>query len=90
MFKGPCGCSLRGVRTARSLANFFPINRYAVPLMEIDFTRCRKCTPSYRALPRDYPNPPCSERSEEEKKVLNNVWVSLPVGSEEVSERSER
>lgn len=56
---------------------------YAVPLMEIDFTRCRKCTPSYRALPRDYPMVPCSERSEEEKSVLNNVWVSLPVGSEE-------
>ena len=56
---------------------------YSVPLMEIDFSRCRKCTPSYRALPRDYPCPPCSERSDEEEKVLNNVWVSLPVGSEE-------
>jgi paired amphipathic helix protein Sin3a len=56
---------------------------YSVPLSEIDFSRCRKCTPSYRALPRDYPNPPCSERSDEEGKVLNNVWVSLPVGSEE-------
>jgi len=39
---------------------------YSVPLSEIDFSRCRKCTPSYRALPRDYPNPPCSERSDEE------------------------
>lgn len=56
---------------------------YSVPLSEIDFTRCRKCTPSYRALPRDYPSPPCSDRSEEERKVLNDVWVSLPVGSEE-------
>lgn len=42
---------------------------YSVPLSEIDFSRCRKCTPSYRALPRDYPNPPCSERSDEEGKV---------------------
>ena len=56
---------------------------HSVPLSEIDFSRCRRCTPSYRALPRDYPNPPCSERSEEELKVLNDTWVSLPVGSEE-------
>ncbi|KAL3786130.1 hypothetical protein HJC23_010704 [Cyclotella cryptica] len=56
---------------------------HSVPLSEIDFSRCRRCTPSYRALPRDYPNPPCSERSEEDLKVLNDVWVSLPVGSEE-------
>jgi paired amphipathic helix protein Sin3a len=56
---------------------------YSVPLSEIDFSRCRRCSPSYRALPRDYPAPPCSDRSDEEKKVLNDVWVSLPVGSEE-------
>jgi len=56
---------------------------YSVPLSEIDFSRCRKCGPSYRALPRDYPAPPCSQRSDIESKVLNNVWVSLPVGSEE-------
>lgn len=56
---------------------------YSVPLSEIDFSRCRKCGPSYRALPRDYPAPPCSQRSDEEAKVCNDVWVSLPVGSEE-------
>jgi len=56
---------------------------YSVPLTEIDFSRCRKCGPSYRALPRDYPAPPVSQRSDEEAKVLNDVWVSLPVGSEE-------
>lgn len=56
---------------------------YSVPLSEIDFFRCRQCTPSYRALPRDYPAPPCGGRSEEERKVLNDVWVSLPKGSEE-------
>ncbi len=58
---------------------------HSVPLSEIDFSRCRRCSPSYRALPRDYPNPPCSERSEAEAKVLNDVWVSLPMGSEENS-----
>ena len=54
-----------------------------MPLSEIDFSRCRRCSPSYRALPRDYPDPPCSDRSPEEAKILNDVWVSLPVGSEE-------
>jgi paired amphipathic helix protein Sin3a len=56
---------------------------YSVPLSEIDFSRCRRCSPSYRALPRDYPAPPCSERNDEEAQVLNDIWVSLPVGSEE-------
>ena len=56
---------------------------YSVPLAEIDFSRCRRCSPSYRALPRDYPAHPCSDRSPEEAKVLNDLWVSLPVGSEE-------
>lgn len=56
---------------------------FSVPLSEIDFTRCRKCTPSYRALPRNYPLPPCSDRLDLETSVLNDVWVSLPVGSEE-------
>lgn len=56
---------------------------YSVPLAEIDFSRCRRCNTSYRALPRDYPPPPCSDRSDWEAKVLNDVWVSLPVGSEE-------
>jgi paired amphipathic helix protein Sin3a len=56
---------------------------YSVPLSEIDFSRCRRCSPSYRALPRDYPAPPCGDRTEEERMVLNDIWVSLPVGSEE-------
>ena len=56
---------------------------HSVPLSEIDFSRCRRCSPSYRALPRDYPAPPCSERSVNETAVLNDIWVSLPVGSEE-------
>jgi len=56
---------------------------YAVPLSEIDFTQCRKCTPSYRALPRDYPKAKCTERSEGEQAVLNDQWVSIPIGSEE-------
>ena len=56
---------------------------YAIPLSEIDFSQCHKCTPSYRALPRDYPRPICSERSHIDASVLSNDWVSIPIGSEE-------
>ena len=71
-----------GVAAANNISNMED-SWHSVPLSEIDFSRCRRCSPSYRALPRDYPAPPCSERSEMEAKVLNNIWVSLPVGSEE-------
>ena len=54
-------------------------------MSEIDFTQCRKCTPSYRSLPKNYPKPLCSERSEAEAAVLNDEWVSIPIGSEESS-----
>lgn len=46
---------------------------YATPLSEIDFSQCRKCTPSYRALPKSYPKPVCSERNEVEASLLNDV-----------------
>lgn len=46
---------------------------FSMPLSEIDFTQCRKCTPSYRALPKNYPKPKCSERNLEESKVLNDL-----------------
>lgn len=44
-----------------------------LPLSTYQNTQCRKCTPSYRALPKDYPKPPCSERSPEEEAVLNDT-----------------
>ena len=45
---------------------------YATPLSEIDFSQCRKCTPSYRQLPISYPKPVCAERSEMENDNLND------------------
>ena len=36
---------------------------FSMPLSEIDFRECKRCTPSYRALPASYPKPPCSERT---------------------------
>jgi len=53
--------------------------RYATPMSEIDFAQCRKCTPSYRSLPKHYPKPVCSERSEVEASMLNDEWVSAPL-----------
>lgn len=32
---------------------------YSLPLSEIDFSRCRRAMPSYRALPSAYPAPKC-------------------------------
>lgn len=48
-------------------------------MSEIDFAQCRKCTPSYRSLPKHYPKPVCSERSEVEASMLNDEWVSAPL-----------
>ncbi len=56
---------------------------YSTPLSEVDFSQCRKCTPSYRALPKDYPLPASSERTIADQSVLNDTFVSVPVGSEE-------
>ena len=56
--------------------------RFAVPLSEIDFSQCLKCSPSYRALPKDYPKPKCTERSAEEASVLNDsvrLFVSFTI-----------
>ncbi len=56
---------------------------YSTPLSEVDFSQCRKCTPSYRALPKDYTLPASSERTIADQSVLNDTFVSVPVGSEE-------
>ncbi len=56
---------------------------YSTPLSEVDFSQCRKCTPSYRALPKDYPLPASPERTVSDQSVLNDTFVSVPVGSEE-------
>ena len=63
---------------------------FSMPLSEIDFSQCRKCTPSYRALPSGYPIPPCSERSSMEQSVLNDNWVSVPTGSEDFAFKNAR
>jgi hypothetical protein len=61
--------------------------RFSMPLSEIDFSQCRRCSPSYRALPGDYPRVTSSERSETDDSVLNDMWVSVPTGSEDFSNK---
>jgi len=58
---------------------------YTMPVSEIDFSKCEQCTPSYRALPAGYPVAACSARPANENAVLNDVWVSVPTGSEDFS-----
>jgi paired amphipathic helix protein Sin3a len=55
----------------------------SMPASEIDLSQCRRSTPSYRHLPRNYPRPSCSMRSALCESVLNNNWVSVPTGSAE-------
>lgn len=55
----------------------------SMPASEIDLSQCRRSTPSYRRLPRNYPRPSCSMRSVLCSSVLNNDWVSVPTGSED-------
>lgn len=64
---------------------------------EIDFKTCKRYGPSYRALPKNvrclieaycnnfvqYVQPTCSGRTELCTQVLNDLWVSVPTGSED-------
>ncbi|MCO5596002.1 hypothetical protein L7F22_050054 [Adiantum nelumboides] len=57
----------------------------AKPISELDLSGCECCTPSYRLLPRSYPKPRTSLRSEWAHFVLNDDWVSRTSGSEDFS-----
>ncbi len=57
-------------------------NSDSLPLNKLDFSECRGCTPSYRELPPRCPPLHCSARGKLEQSVLNDTWVSVPVGSE--------
>lgn len=48
----------------------------------IDFSESKQCGPSYRTLPPRYRLPPCSGRSDFQAKLLNDVWLSVPLGNE--------
>ncbi|KAG5091420.1 hypothetical protein JHK82_050198 [Glycine max] len=61
-------------------------DKYAAkPISELDLSNCEQCTPSYRLLPKNYPIPPASQRTELGAEVLNDHWVSVTSGSEDYS-----
>ncbi|GAB2280380.1 hypothetical protein Dimus_015015, partial [Dionaea muscipula] len=55
------------------------------PIQELDLSNCKSCTPSYRLLPKNYPVPLVSHRTELGAEVLNDDWVSVTSGSEDYS-----
>ncbi|XP_057542953.1 paired amphipathic helix protein Sin3-like 3 isoform X1 [Amaranthus tricolor] len=55
------------------------------PIQELDLSDCERCTPSYRLLPKNYPIPIASSRTDLGAKVLNDHWVSVTSGSEDYS-----
>ncbi|EKX35432.1 hypothetical protein GUITHDRAFT_51608, partial [Guillardia theta CCMP2712] len=57
--------------------------KYHIPISEIDFSNCLSAGISYKSLPKDYPLPACSGRTELCEFVLNDEWVSVPSGSED-------
>ncbi|XP_044493572.1 paired amphipathic helix protein Sin3-like 4 isoform X5 [Mangifera indica] len=57
----------------------------AKPIQELDLSNCERCTPSYRLLPKTYPIPAASQRTELGAEVLNDHWVSVTSGSEDYS-----
>ncbi|MED6209113.1 hypothetical protein PIB30_051552 [Stylosanthes scabra] len=54
-------------------------------IQELDLSDCKRCTPSYRLLPADYPIPVATQKSELGAQVLNDHWVSVTSGSEDYS-----
>ncbi|GMY26135.1 paired amphipathic helix protein Sin3-like 4 isoform X1 [Fagus crenata] len=57
----------------------------AKPINELDLSNCERCTPSYRLLPKNYPIPSASHRTDLGAEVLNDHWVSVTSGSEDYS-----
>ncbi|XP_039068905.1 paired amphipathic helix protein Sin3-like 4 isoform X2 [Hibiscus syriacus] len=58
---------------------------FGKPINELDLSNCERCTPSYRLLPKNYPIPSASQRTEVGSGVLNDHWVSVTSGSEDYS-----
>ncbi|PKU86623.1 paired amphipathic helix protein Sin3-like 4 isoform X1 [Dendrobium catenatum] len=73
--------------TNSKLSSFSNKEKYNLykPISELDLSNCQRCTPSYRLLPKNYPMPAASHRTELGVSVLNDVWVSVTSGSEDYS-----
>ena len=51
--------------------------------MDVDYATCKRLGASYCALPKNFVQPSCSGRSQLNKEVLNDTWVSFPSWSED-------
>ena len=56
---------------------------FEMPLSEIETPNSRRCSPSYRSLPENFPDLTCSGRTSFDAAFLNDQWISVPVGSED-------
>ncbi|XP_020698196.2 paired amphipathic helix protein Sin3-like 5 isoform X2 [Dendrobium catenatum] len=57
---------------------------------DLDLSNCPSCTPSYRLLPENCRAPVSSDRTELDKSVLNDVWVSVTSRTEDYSSNPSR
>ena len=57
---------------------------------DLDFTTMRRQGTSYRILPDTYAMPSCSGRGPLETLVLNDVWVSVATGTEDLNFKAMR
>ena len=51
----------------------------------LDYSSCKRCGTSYRALPKSYTQPKCTGRTALCREVLNDTWVSFPSWSEDTT-----
>ncbi|KAL3694267.1 hypothetical protein R1sor_007918 [Riccia sorocarpa] len=72
--------------SCQKASSIFNKDKYSnKPISELDLSNCERCTPSYRLLPKSYPKPVSSHRTELARGVLNDSWVSVTSGSEDYS-----
>ena len=57
---------------------------------ELDFSAMKKHGTSYRILPDDYQKPTCSGRGPLEQLVLNDQYVSVATGTEDLNFKTMR
>ncbi|BFI09258.1 paired amphipathic helix protein Sin3a [Marchantia polymorpha subsp. ruderalis] len=72
--------------TCQKASSMFNKEKYSnKPISELDLSNCERCTPSYRLLPKSYPKPISTHRTDLAREVLNDSWVSVTSGSEDYS-----
>jgi len=73
------GCKKRDKKNGKYL---YKSNR------ELDLSQCKRCTPSYLYLPKDYRDPPKHNRMQLELQELNDQLLLVPPGTEDFFSRN--